>query len=234
MCAMRSGTGYDARVGVPVLEVLGPPGSGKTALADRLLHDQGWVVVKDHRAADLPVLLQGVVASRRVLTDPLPHGMQRTRRAAWAGRVAAVEHVVRRRVADGATGVVLDQGPAYTLGRLTPICRGRDGAQWWHEQVRRCSRLLDVLVVLTADPAVLVDRINARSKEHQVQGVPRTVAEQFVTDAHDADRATASWLEFAGVPVLRIDTGRVDLDATVAAVLARLETPGVRFGNRSR
>ncbi|HSV41711.1 MAG TPA: AAA family ATPase [Nocardioidaceae bacterium] len=231
---MPSGRGYDAAIGVPVLEVLGPPGSGKSALAERLLHGEGWVVVKDHRAADLPALLRGVFDSRRVLTDPLPPGMRRTRRAAWVGRVAAVDQVVRRRVAAGAKGVVLDQGPAYTLERLMPISRGHDGAQWWHERVRRCSGLLDVLVVLTADMTVLLDRINARPKSHQVRGMPTPMAEDFLSAAHDSCLATASWLEFAGVPVLRVDTGRVDLDATVASVLARVEASGVRFGNQPR
>ena len=195
-----------------VIELLGPPGSGKSTLAARLAVLDGCQVVKDHRPGDLPVLLRGIASAGPVLARRPPAGVTRTRWLAWAGRVAAVEDVVGAREARGARLVVLDQGPAYTLGRMAEGCRSRQAAGWWHGQLAAYAQLLDTLVLLDADPLVLFDRLRERGKDHPGASLDECRFREHVADAAHDCRVMAAWLESAGVPVVRLDTSRVTLE----------------------
>ena len=201
-----------------VIELLGPPGSGKSTLAARLAVLDGCQVVKDHAPGDLPALLRGIASAGTVLARRPPAGVTRTRWLAWAGRVAAVEDVVGVREARGAQLVVLDQGPAYTLGRMADGCCSRRAAGWWHGQLAAYAQLLDTLVLLDADPLVLYDRLRVRGKDHPGARLDECRFREQVADATLGCRVMAAWLELAGVPVVRLDTSRVTLEGGFRAV----------------
>ena len=211
-----------------VLELLGPPGSGKSSLATRLAALEGHVVVKDHSPGDLPVLLRSIVSAKPVLTRRPPPGVSRTRWVAWAGRLVAADEVVRRRARSGARVVVLDQGPAYTLGRLTDVRRSRTGSQWWHRQLTASAALLDVLVLLDAVLATLVELLHGRAKYHAELALDERAVDDYLADAQYDCRVIASWLEAAGVRVVRLDTSRVTADEACATLreLVRSEPTG--------
>jgi hypothetical protein len=204
--------------GVRVVELLGPPGSGKSALGERLARLDGCVVVKDHDRGDLPVLLRSALAAGPVLAHRPPPGVGHARWVAWGGRLVAADEVVRRRATKGARTVVLDQGPAYTLGRLTDLCTTRNGADWWHRQLHGCADLLDSLVLLDADRRTLLERLHTRPKDHAALGLDEHGAEDYLATAQHDCRVMASWLEFVGVPVVRLDTSRITADEGCATL----------------
>lgn len=205
--------------GVRVVELLGPPGSGKSALGERLARLDGYVVVKDHERGDLPALLRSALAAHPVLTHRPPPGVGSARWVAWGGRLLAADELVRRRAARGARTVLLDQGPAYTLGRLTDLCRTRRGADWWHHQLRSSTDVLDTLVLLDADRPTLLQRLRTRPKDHAALGLDERDADDYLAAAQHDCRVMACWLEFLGVPVVRLDTSQLTADQACAALL---------------
>ena len=214
---------------VRVLELLGPPGSGKSTLAATIAGLDGCTVVKVHERGDLPVLLRAALASRPVFTIEPPPGVSRLRWIAWAGRLTAAGDVVRRRAAGGARVVVLDQGPAYTLARLTPVRQGKRGSTWWDGRLRACADLLDTLVLLDADRQTLLERVHTRPKRHAARELQGDTAERYFAEEQHRCQVIATWLEFAGVRVVRLDTARMALEEEIST-LRKLLLPGAMDG----
>ena len=121
-----------------------------------------------------------------------------------------------------------DQGPAYTLGRLTDVRRSRTGSEWWHRQLTASAALLDVLVLLDADRQTLVERLHGRAKDHAALALDERAVDDYLADAQYDCRVIASWLEAAGVRVVRLDTSRVTADEACATLreLVRSEPTG--------
>lgn len=217
-----------ARPAVRVVELLGPPASGKSSVAAGLAATPGVVVLKEHRRSDLPALASSVVGAWPVLWTRPPAGVGRIRWAAWAGRLGAAPRTVQRRRAPR-TVVLLDQGPAYTLGRMEQLRDDPLASDWWQARVDMSAQLLDVLVVLDADAATLAQRLHARPKAH----VARTLDEVAAVDYLDGERArcrlVADAHEAAGGRVLRLCsqvTPVAEIVATVAALFETEPAPG--------
>ncbi len=213
-----------------VIELLGVPAAGKSGLATALSALPGTVVVKDHTARDLPALATAVLrAWPVVLADP-PPSTSRLRWAAWAGRLGAAPAVAGRRRAESRL-VVFDQGPAYTLGRMAAVRRDPQGNHWWYRRACATAGLLHLLVVLDADPDLLVVRLRARDKRHRAAQLSEPEAVGYLVAERQTCRVIADTLDRAGTRVLRLDTGRYTLEEQVAAVQAALTSGPIR--NRS-
>jgi hypothetical protein len=205
-----------------IIEVFGPPASGKSSVAASLASVPGLVTLKDHGPADLAPLTWAAVRAWPALTIAPPDGVSRARWMAWAGRLGAAPQVVRHRVRRGAATVLLDQGPAYTLGRLATLRdRGR-GHVWWQQRVLDCAQLIDVLVLLDADTATLTRRLRRRSKSHVAKDLPDVAAAAYLVREQQTCRAVAEAFEAAGGTVLRLDTGVTSPSGCVAAIAALL------------
>lgn len=208
-----------------VIEVLGAPAVGKSGLAGELGRMPGVTVLKHHRLDDLPALGWSLVRAGPVLLAPPPTGVGRSRWVAWAGRLGAAPSVVRRRLGGGSTAVVLDQGPAYTLGRMAELRRSAVGAAWWWSQAGDCADLLDLLVVLEADPRVLSRRLRERAKEHPATVLDGERMQAYLHREQLTCRLVADVLGDSGTAVLHLDTTRTPMSDQVAAVATRLGRP---------
>jgi hypothetical protein len=215
----------------PAVELFGPPAAGKSSVARALGELPGIVVVKDHRPADLPALALGAARAWPVLHSRRPSGVGRTRWVAWGGRLDAAPYVVHRHRRAGARGVLLDQGPAYTLGRLAAVRRDAPGMRWWSRRIAACAGLLDGLVLLHAGPEALAERLRARDKQHLARDLPDTALLRYLADEAALCAMVADAVEAAGGRVLRLVTTSATVGDHVAAVTALLAEPateGVR------
>src|SRR5712691_9626058 len=141
-----------------VVELVGPAGVGKSAIAERLLarHD-----VVRASVWNLPQLLRLCVVTRSLPREELKQIV----------RLNALRLFVRRRVA-GARVVVLDEGPVFALSWLRvfghPRLQNGRAEPWWRATYAVWAVLLDRLVLLDAPEPVLTSRIRGRDKPADV------------------------------------------------------------------
>jgi hypothetical protein len=154
-----------------VVELVGPAGAGKSALAERLLarHDvvraSVWnlprALLLESGVRSLPQLLRLCLVTRSLPREELKQIV----------RLNALRLFVRRRVA-GARVVVLDEGPVFALSWLRvfghPRLQNGRAEPWWRATYAVWAVLLDRLVLLDAPEPVLTSRIRGRHKPADV------------------------------------------------------------------
>jgi hypothetical protein len=118
--------------------------------------------------------------------------------------------------------VVFDQGPIYFLTR--PILLDERLGSWWRRTFDMWSSLLDAVVWLEAPDAVLLERINARSKLHRLKGSEEQAAFEALAQGRRAHEDAIGRLDGrAPAPaILRFDTSERSADEIVDELLERL------------
>jgi dTMP kinase len=189
-----------------LVSVDGPGGVGKSAILEHLMallaaDDVPAALTGHPSAGPVGVLARSLVP---VTTDgPLLACLFA------ADRYHHLGTVIRPQLADG-TIVVCDR---YTASGL--VVQRSDGVDLpFLIAVNQAADIPDLAVILTADPAVIAERIAARGAHNRYQGDPLQAAAEigFYTEAAD-------YLTVAGATVLRIDTTHTTPD-TVAATIA--------------
>ncbi len=211
-----------------VLELVGPAGSGKTTVADALRGAgppepgaASGVGVEAAHGARLAALgrVTPVLAAARV------SGRGRWWTAGELRGIAALEAWRRplREAASGTGGaVVLDHGPVFRLAALAaygpPMSRTAPFCAWWERTALAWADLLDGVVWLDADDAVLQARIDSRDRSHRIRGAGQPDAAEFLARYRQAYRAAVTALADAGTPVVHLDTTTLAPEQVVAAV----------------
>ena len=193
-----------------VVEIVGPAGSGKTTVASRMCIRPGVRSVSSVSSAVSPA--RRLVAGFRAAPQTLRLiGRRRPTRQqiAWLSRLVALETVTRHADADV---LVLDQGPLYTLSRLTAARPDCAEDAWVTRRTERWAGLLDAVLLLDASDEILVERIRSRSKAHAVKDAVdgdalAAVARQRV----ELDRLVGA-AERHGLRVLRRRTDQLSAD----------------------
>lgn len=210
------------------VEVLGPPSAGKSALAATLADQAAEArVVKRYRGVRcLPCLLRSWLAvAPMVLRDPMRGSLSR-QQLTWIARLEASEGMLRLRGSPGAV-VVFDQGPIYTLARLSDVAaRTRAGGplvRWRQAKIRQWAGLLDLIVVLDAPDAVLLHRIGARSKTHAFKDLPVDTAHAMLARHRAAATDVAGDLTDHGLRALVFDSSTSPVPEMASAVFAALD-----------
>lgn len=205
-----------------VVELLGPPGAGKSSLAGVLAEVAGVTVVKNHTRHDVTA---AAAAAPHALPAALAHpppGVDRVRWAAWAGRLAAAPRVARHRIADGASTVVFDQGAAYTLVRMLDVRRHPGGNAWWWRRSIETANMLDLLVVLDADTDALAHRVRSRDKRHLLDGRPVEDVHEFLDRERRSCHVVADVLAREGASARRMITSEISVPEQAEIIMTLL------------
>lgn len=219
-----------------VFELVGPAGVGKTAIL-RAISQLAPLVrtgVRIERLRQLPSLAWSVIALtpavvEMVFADPrwLGSGLRHLT------RLRALPIEVARARASGHQAILLDEGPVFSLGRLSVFHQSDAGrgtlARTWRNELDRWSTLLNGIVLLDARNEVLAERIRRRPKAHQVKfGGDRTVFD-FLDRYRAAYRDIASRLAAGGqVQIVELDTTTTPIEQLATDTLAALTSWGVR------
>jgi hypothetical protein len=207
----------------PILvELVGPPGAGKSTILEGLL-------TRDDKIESRPVPSKRSYVGAMgwhllvVLAMALRHGMLHR---CDGGMLRALAYLrALPRILEGWPGtrvIVFDQGPIFLLTR--PDVFEERFAPWRARTFATWNALLDVVVVLDAPNAVLIERINTRSKEHRVKGSSFDAAWDFVAQSRVLyDEALAGLgAQGSGPTILRFDTSLCSVTAIVEEIVATL------------
>jgi hypothetical protein len=158
----------------------------------------------------------------------------RSPNAAWYGmlhfvRLRALPRAIARASAkSGSEIILLDEGPVFSLGRLSVFQQANRGAgriaRAWRAEVDRWATRLDAVVWIDAPDNVLADRIRTRAKDHQVKGGADEEIADFLARYRQAYREILDRLTASGsVAMVQLDTANVAVDAAADRVRATLE-----------
>lgn len=154
-----------------VVELVGPAGVGKSAVAERLLTRPDvvraslWNLPRKLLFASalrsLPTMLRLCATTRSVPREALKQVV----------RLDALRLFLQRRL-ECARLVVLDEGPVFALSWMQvlghPRLQNGRAEWWWRRTYAVWARVLDRLVVLDAPESVLTSRIRGREKPADV------------------------------------------------------------------
>ena len=207
-----------------VIEIVGPAGSGKTAVAAQMCTRTGMRTVSSISSAESR--RRRLVAGGRAMPEALrllARGRPTRQQTAWLARLVALESVAWRANDDV---LVLDQGPLYTISRLLAARPDCAGDIWVASRTQRWAGLLDAVVVLDAPDEVLVERIRSRPKDHSVKASCDAEALAAVARQRAEIEVVVGAVEVQGLRVLRCRTDHMSVeeiadDATVSAARGR-------------
>jgi thymidylate kinase len=214
-----------------VVEIVGPPGAGKTTLVAAVAAAPGaGVVAVDRRQLGFGAIL-GSLRSAPSVARAVAAAPGRVRPTAWELRkmlrLGGASALVRRQAGFGARVIAFDQGPVYTLSRLSGLAE-RAGLvsafrRWWKARLAEWAATLDLVVTLDAPDDVLVDRIRARDKRHRAKDAGTVGARGIVEDERSSYARVLSDLRQRGVDVLAIDAQRTRVPEAVASVMRAID-----------
>jgi AAA domain len=212
-----------APVRLPLIELMGPAGAGKSTVFQSLLGRDPTIletptVWKKRYAAIVAVNLVGVVATL------IRHGVIRpkggTEQLGVMTYVQTLPRVLRELSSAGNSAMVFDQGPLFLLTRHNFMSEPL--VTWWNRMIDTWAPLLDVVVRLDAPDTLLRERINMREKSHALKGADgRSALDVLRSSRQVYERSVEAVTARPGGPmVLRFDTSTRSPDEIADAILS--------------
>ena len=237
----RSGQGAQQRP--LIVELVGPAGAGKTALLRAIGGRDEHIRpgLRIDRLRFLPMMVRHTIALA-------PTGfelMRRSPRSWWPAmrhllRLRTLPGVLARETSPAYRAIMLDEGPVFSLSRLSVFhdaCMGNGRlARAWRTALDAWAVGLDAIVWLDAPNPVLAQRIRGRVKAHRVKDKTDREVFEFLDRYRSAFREVLTRLTTTSrVRLVWVDTAAesVDQAATrILDVLGQLRRPGKAAGDR--
>lgn len=222
--------GPPTRVRPMALEIMGPPGSGKSALMEALQASGPHIVpvsIYWRRPENLFAGVRSALSIAPVVFDRESRKTLTVKHVVWMIRLEAALPILDRRRVTPPAVIAFDQGPVYTMVRLHEVALGAaEGSRlrlWWERKLDEWAGIFQLLVLLDAPNEVLIDRIRKRSKAHVVKDQSdHSAAELLVNERSTLARLADLLRQRRVIPVLRLDTATRVVDelsrATVEAI----------------
>jgi hypothetical protein len=203
-----------------VVEIIGPAGAGKTTLFRQLgrypekIRQMTFPDVR--KATDAPFFIKyglQLIPSLFQLNHRNSRQLRR-REFAWMSILKGWPYILQKEVRKNTQLILLDQGPVYLLAEMRGFgpeyLRSEDASRFWEKIYCRWAETLDSIVWLDAGDIYLLERIQARPKEHVVKHEPAPVVYDFLARYRNAYDYVISRIKTCpnGPSILRFDTSK--------------------------
>jgi shikimate kinase len=213
-----------------IVELVGPAGAGKTALLHAISARDASVRsgLRIERLQFLPLILWHALALAPAAIDLFAENT----RSWWPGmrqlvRLRTLHPALAREAGSGSRAIILDEGPLFSLTRLSVFQKADVGhgalAREWRAELARWTKELDVVVWLDAPDHVLSERIRGRDKEHQVKDATEQEVTEFLGRYRSAYQGVLDRVRADGrVRVVKIQTNENTTDRIAEIILVAL------------
>ena len=217
-----------------ILEVVGPAGAGKTTLSRALSQrDEDIVLGPDielRKVSHIPVFIRVISSSLPLFLDQ--HKSNRQPTLTELKDIAYLEgwtQVLKRKPLSNNKIVLLDLGPVFRMATLhefgPALFKSEESNAWWHHLYKQWASTLDILIFLDTSDAILIERINTRTKKHGIKGKSELETQKYLMRYRMSYKNVLGELSLCNGPtILEFDTSKISIEQVADEVLATCES----------
>jgi broad-specificity NMP kinase len=211
-----------------LIELAGPAGVGKTTLSRALVGRGGVVTAAIWGLPTLSLIGNGVRLLPSLLENCRRSGSLLWDESRHMVRLVTLHRALAGGKPAGTQVMLFDEGPIFALAWLRgfghEIMRSEASEAWWRDTLRDWAGLMDVVVVVEANDALLARRIRTRPHGHEV----KEFSDPEIVAWMARFRAALSWVlaglaAEGGPAVLRVTTDREPPEILAERVGAALD-----------
>jgi predicted ATPase len=211
-----------------LIELAGPAGVGKTTLSRALLGRGGTAKGAIWGLPVFSLLGNGLRLLPSLLENCRQSGSLLWEESRYMVRLATLHRALTGARPPAARVVVFDEGPIFALAWLRgfghEVMRSKALEDWWRTTLRDWADLMDAVVVVEANDALLARRIRTRAHAHEV----KQFSDPEIVAWMARFRAALSWVlaglaAEGGPAVLRVTTDREPPEILAERVGAALD-----------
>jgi shikimate kinase len=213
-----------------IMELVGPAGAGKTTLSRALSQRNKDIVIGPdielRKVSHIPVFIRSLPSSVHLLL----HKRKSNRQPTWTelkdiAYLKGWPQLLKRRSSNNGRVILLDQGPVFRMATLYEFgpesLKSEASKRWWLHLYEQWASTLDILIWLDTSDAVLLKRINTRTKKHGIKGKPELEAQKFLAQYRTSFREVLTNLAaYHGPTVLQFDTSKISIEQIADEILA--------------
>jgi len=190
-----------------IIELVGPPGSGKTTVTEILKTKNKNVSVEIfpfiNNRKDLPFFALNLM---RLTPDIFHFFLNAKGKRFPAKRDIALMTILtgwnltlKKITSSNDQMVILEEGAICLLAKLngfgSDVLRETCAAGWWHKTNRKWAHTLDMVIVLDTPNDVLLKRIRSRELQYEIKNMPNEEAHQYLAQIQEAETHAISNLK---------------------------------------
>lgn len=216
-----------------IMELVGPAGSGKTTLSRALSQRDDSIVfgpdIELRKVSHLPVFIRSIPSSLPLFFDHRKSDRQPT----WTELkdIAYLEgwtQMLKRIPLSNGKIVLLDQGPVFRMATLhefgPALLKSEESKTWWHHLYKQWAYVLDIIIFLNTSDTILMERINTRTKKHDIKGKSELETHKYLMRYRQSFKEVLTQLSLCNGPtILEFDTSKTSIEQIVCEVLAACE-----------